>query len=191
MVSGGKLFDLACETIEATPHESWAGSGKSDANYPPPLDFESCHVWYARSDDAHPGIVHLLDATEQARLATLRRQVDRDHFIVGCGMVRIALSAYLGKHPAVIRISRACLQCGQPHGKPRLEPPGAPDVQFSISHAGGRIVAAFMLGMPVGIDIEPNDPHLSVDRLVSYALTREHSRLSLWRRLRDSGKDPI
>jgi len=173
MATGDDPLDLARETIEAIPLPDWTDSRKTDANHPPPLAPGQCHVWHARSDDAHPRICRLLDAVERVRLATLRRQVDRDHFIVGCGIVRVALSAYLGQSPAAIPISRACPQCGQPHGKPRLAPLGNPDVRFSISHASGRVVAAFGLGTSVGVDIEQIDPLRSVERLFPYALTTD------------------
>src|SRR5215212_10239193 len=107
-----------------------------------------CHVWWARPGDAHARLRTLLDATECERLATLRREIDRNRFTVGCALVRLALAAYLSHTPARIALSRTCADCGLPHGKPHLAHGAQVPIEFSVSHAADRIVAAFALGTP-------------------------------------------
>src|SRR4051794_19461053 len=79
-----------------------------------------CHVWWARPNDANVRLRTLLDATERERLRTMRREIDRNRFTVGCALIRLALAAYLAQGPARIGISRTCADCGLPHGKPRI-----------------------------------------------------------------------
>src|SRR5829696_7510041 len=86
----------------------------------PALAPDQCHVWWARPGDAHARLRALLDAPERERLRTMRREIDRDRFTVGCALVRLALAAYLSQPPARIALSRTCARCGLPHGKPHL-----------------------------------------------------------------------
>lgn len=113
----------------------------------------------------------LLDHDEQDRWSALRRPVDRNRFLVGCGLTRLALAGYLGRSPTEIAIARACPQCGRPHGKPRLTPAlSSSRLEFSISHAGDRVVVAFAYGTPLGVDVEQVQPAFPVDKLVPEVL---------------------
>jgi 4'-phosphopantetheinyl transferase len=132
-----------------------------------------CHVWWARPRDAHVRLRTLLDATERERLSTMRREIDRNRFTVGCALVRLALAAYLSQPPARIGISRTCADCGKPHGKPHLADGARVSIEFSVSHAADRIVAAFALGTPVGVDVERVDPELPLVELMRRVLTQE------------------
>jgi 4'-phosphopantetheinyl transferase len=132
-----------------------------------------CHVWWARPIDANVRICTLLDATERERLSTMRREIDRNRFTVGCALVRLALAAYLSQPPAHIGISRTCADCGMPHGKPHLARGARVSIEFSVSHAADRIVAAFALGTPVGVDVERVDPEPPLVALMRRVLTQE------------------
>src|SRR5215218_6453685 len=139
----------------------------------PALTPGHCHVWWARPGDAHVRLHTLLDATERERLSTMRREIDRNRFTVGCALVRLALAAYLSQPPARIGISRTCADCGLPHGKPHLADGAWVSIEFSVSHAADRIVAAFALGTPVGVDVERVVPELPLGEVTRLVLTQE------------------
>jgi len=103
----------------------------------------------------------------------MRREIDRHRFTVGCALVRLALAAYLSQPPARIGISRTCADCGRPHGKPQLAHETRVPIEFSVSHAADRIVAAFALGTPVGVDVERVDPELPLAEVMRLVLTQE------------------
>src|SRR5204863_7529437 len=112
-----------------------------------------------------------LASDEQVRLAAPRRMADRDRFLVGCAMTRLALARYLGRAPDQIRIDRACEWCAKPHGKPRLANAPARCIQWSVSHAGERVGVAFVFGTLVGLDVEECKPDLSIDEMAPHVLT--------------------
>ncbi len=89
---------------------------------------------------------------EALRLRAYRREVDRRRFLVGATLVRFGLATLLDARPEELPISRTCDSCGAPHGKPRHT---ESRWQFSVSHAGDYVVAAFSQRGSVGIDIEP------------------------------------
>jgi 4'-phosphopantetheinyl transferase len=132
-----------------------------------------CHVWWVRPNDANIRLRTLLDASERERLSSMRREIDRNRFTVGCALVRLVLAAYLALPPAQIGISRTCADCGKPHGKPRLAHESRASIEFSVSHAEDRIVAAFALGTPVGVDVERVDPELPLGALMRRVLTQD------------------
>jgi 4'-phosphopantetheinyl transferase len=109
-----------------------------------------CEVWQARPSSR---FADALTAAERARHDRLRRDADRDRFATGRALARNALAAELGLDPDAVRLRAQCPTCGGPHGKPSL--PGAPaDLDFSIAHAGDRVLVAVARGAPVGIDVE-------------------------------------
>jgi len=114
-----------------------------------------CVVWWSEPL-AHAGVAaDLLDATERERCAGLRRDADRARFATGRILARHALAAELGVGPAEIELITCCPTCGGPHGKPRLG--GRDDaIDFSIAHAGARVVVATCRGAAVGVDVEPD-----------------------------------
>ena len=109
-----------------------------------------CEVWQARPSSR---FADALSATERARHDRLRRDADRDRFATGRALARHALAAELGLDPEAVELHARCPTCGGPHGKPTL--PEAPaDLDFSIAHAGDRVVVAVARGAAVGIDVE-------------------------------------
>ena len=109
-----------------------------------------CEVWQARPSS---GFADALCAVERARHDRLRRAADRDRFATGRALARHALAAELGLAPDAVRLRARCPTCGGPHGKPSL--PGAPaGLDFSIAHAGDRVVVAVARGAAVGVDVE-------------------------------------
>ncbi|MBV9093179.1 MAG: 4'-phosphopantetheinyl transferase superfamily protein [Streptosporangiaceae bacterium] len=110
-------------------------------------------VWRARRQDASPRHAGLLDHAERRRWAAYRREEDRERFLAGCALAKIALAGYSGRRPADVRFDRTCGHCGQPHGKPLLA--GA-DLHHSVAHSGDVVVVAVGRA-PVGVDVEQLD----------------------------------
>lgn len=136
-----------------------------------PLSPGTCHAWFAERHDATEELLRVLDRHELDRLAALRRHADRDRFLVGAALARVALTTYLGGSPAAVRISRACASCGRPHGKPRLAARRVPPVEWSVTHSGDKVVVAVGLGHPLGVDVERLDRELPADELAPMVLS--------------------
>ncbi len=108
------------------------------------------HVWWARRQDAAPGLATLFDDTERQRWAAYRRDEDQDRFLVGCALAKTVLAGYAGQHPAQVSFDRTCGRCGQPHGKPVVQ---GGEFEHSVSHSGD-LVALAVARSPVGVDVE-------------------------------------
>jgi 4'-phosphopantetheinyl transferase len=111
------------------------------------------HVWWARRQDASPGLAGLLDQAERQRWAAYRREADRERFLVGCALAKTVIAAYAGRPPAEVSFDRTCRHCGKPHGKPAARGVG---LQHSVAHSGG-LVAVAVATAPVGVDVEQLD----------------------------------
>jgi 4'-phosphopantetheinyl transferase len=129
------------------------------------------HVWWARRGEASPMLEDLLDEVERARRNSYVHAADRDRFVVGCALSKLALAQYLDVAAADIRLSRTCSRCGGPHAKPRLVSPATDRLELSVSHAGDRVVVAVTPHTPVGVDVEQVDRLLAIDELASSVLT--------------------
>jgi 4'-phosphopantetheinyl transferase len=117
----------------------------------PPL--RGCQVWWARLDQVRPWHDRLLAPVERERREAMRHQDGRDRFTLGVALSRLLLAGHLGTPPGRLAIDRTCPSCGGPHGRPRLVGvPGA--VDFSVSHAGARVVVALARAGAVGVDVE-------------------------------------
>jgi 4'-phosphopantetheinyl transferase len=136
-----------------------------------PLRGAEAHVWWAHRRDASSQLEKLLDEVEHERLLGYHRIDDRDRFLLGCALTKLVLAAYLGQEANTIRLSRTCPDCGRPHGKPSVAAPEGAGVEFSISHSGDLVVAAFAVEAPVGIDVERLDNSLQVDQLTRLVLS--------------------
>ena len=93
---------------------------RDDAEPGPDLTAGTVHVWLARRHDASARHAGLLDETEQGRWAAYRRDEDRQRFLAGCALAKIAIAQYTGQRPAEVRFARTCRRCGQSHGKPAI-----------------------------------------------------------------------
>ena len=130
-------------------------------------------VWWAARADAAPELEALLDDVERERRSAYRRQEDRDRFLVGCALAKVALGRRLDRPPESIRLTRTCPTCGKPHGKPTL--PGS-GIELSLSHSGDVVVAAFAAGAPVGVDVEAlAGARFDVDELRRLALSDDEA----------------
>jgi 4'-phosphopantetheinyl transferase len=111
-----------------------------------------CQVWWAAPTPAY-ALLACLDECERKRLAELRRHEDRARYLAAHALLRILLSAWLGKSPAEIPIERQpCRRCGAPHGKPRVR--DGEGLEFSVSHSGGAVGLALSRRAAVGLDVE-------------------------------------
>src|SRR4051812_43457337 len=111
----------------------------------------SCTVWWANLHMTSDRLLEILNDEERARCSTYRQTADRDRFIVGAAVLRLAVAAELGTGPMEIPVARRCAECGRPHGKPFI--PGA-DVHVSVSHSGQLVSVAATRAGPVGVDVE-------------------------------------
>jgi 4'-phosphopantetheinyl transferase len=124
------------------------------------------HVWYVDLDGDPPAGTDAgacLDAAERDRAGRLLRDTDRARYVASHCATRHLLAPYLDCAPAEIRVSRACVHCGDPkHGKPVLTPPsGELVVEINISHSGS--LAAVAVARPplrVGVDVELRRPNV-------------------------------
>jgi 4'-phosphopantetheinyl transferase len=131
-------------------------------------------VWWAARADAAPQLEALLDDVERERRDAYHRQEDRDRFLVGCALEKVALGRYLGRPPETIRLTRTCPTCGKPHGKPALPDSG---IELSLSHSGDVVVVALAAGAPVGVDVEAlAGARFDVDELRRLALSDDEAR---------------
>jgi 4'-phosphopantetheinyl transferase len=110
----------------------------------------TCDVWWATLSDVRPEHASLLNSVERQRRERYLRAEDRDRFTLGVAMTRLALGPLLGVPPAKVPLTRACRDCGEPHGPPVVA--GGP--HLSVSHSGDRVALAMSAGGPVGIDVE-------------------------------------
>jgi 4'-phosphopantetheinyl transferase len=110
-----------------------------------------CDTYLARLPDLRGAHADLLDDSERHRSAHFRLPADRDRFVLGAALLRIAAGLRLRAAPSAVVVDRACDDCGRPHGKPRL--PGT-DLHASVSHSGNVVLVSLTGVGPVGVDVE-------------------------------------
>jgi 4'-phosphopantetheinyl transferase len=96
--------------------------------------------------------VHLLTFDEVAKSRKLRQAADRERFLTGRILLRLALSLTVANrvHPSDWRFSAGRF------GKPEMSP-GLPPVHFNVSHAAQMAAVAIDPVAPIGVDIECAD----------------------------------
>ena|SRR5690348_12732443 len=143
-----------------TPQEWITATTKPSHDLPgaPPLLPGEIHIWRA-SQTVEPAVLSrlhgLLDPAEKARAERFVFQRDRDRFIVGRGLLRELLAAYIGCEPAQLGFDYG------PQGKPSLRASesaaiahAASHIRFNASHSQGLAAFAFALDCDLGIDVE-------------------------------------
>ncbi len=114
------------------------------------------HLWIARLDPSArrvASLLTLLDPDERSRAERFRFDLHRRRFIVGRGMQRTVLGAYLGCDPAAIRYSYG------PKGKPALAEPeprlgGTEPLCFNLSNSEELAILGLVRGREIGVDVE-------------------------------------
>jgi 4'-phosphopantetheinyl transferase len=96
----------------------------------------------------------LLNPEERARLARFRQADDRHLYLLGRGVLRLALGTWLRRDPAALVFRYG------PHGKPALVDGGEALPHFNLAHSGDLILLAFHPSRPVGVDVELRRPGL-------------------------------
>jgi 4'-phosphopantetheinyl transferase len=117
----------------------------------PALPTGECHVWWADVQPLPEPFLALLNAVETERAGRFVALPERDRFVMGCVVSRLALGRYLDLSPAEVPLRRVCPQCGGPHGRPEVE---GSDIQVSVTHSAERVLVAFCRGGRVGVDVE-------------------------------------
>ena len=103
---------------------------------------------------ADRGLLDLLDATERARVRSLRRSADQGRSLVGAALLRVVVGERLGVPADEVVVDRTCTDCGRPHGRPRVLGPGETAPHVSVSHSGLLVVVALAEDAPVGVDVQ-------------------------------------
>jgi 4'-phosphopantetheinyl transferase len=94
-------------------------------------------------------LLALLSPDERVRHSRLRRQEDRERFLLGRGVLRLLLGHLLKISPAAVRL------VSTHHGKPCLDPTGTDSLlQFNVAHSGDLILLGFHACHSVGVDLE-------------------------------------
>ncbi|MFD4830731.1 4'-phosphopantetheinyl transferase family protein [Streptomyces uncialis] len=105
----------------------------------------------------------VLDASERARLARMRRVGDRMRYLAIHHAFRTLLGRRLGVPAEEVSFRRHCGKCREDgHGKPRPVGPDGTDLSASLSHSGAYALIAVSdtPGVEVGVDIERVRPHM-------------------------------
>jgi 4'-phosphopantetheinyl transferase len=108
-------------------------------------------LWYVHLLAAPVRIADLyetLSHDEKRRANRFYFEKDRDSFIIGRGILRAVLGAYLGQSPRTIHF-----QYG-PNGKPGLQPRSRPVLYFNLTHSEEFAVYAFSRDCELGVDLE-------------------------------------
>src|SRR5262245_23822450 len=113
---------------------------------------DDIHVWHAALDRDERVVAHLestLSPDEKARADRFHFLKDRNHYIVGRGLLRELLGAYLQQPPAGLEFSYA------QYGKPFLSGANASRrLSFNLAHSAGLVVYAVARERNLGIDVE-------------------------------------
>ena len=134
------------------------------AGQAPPLDEKSVHLC----------LVRLPDPPQPPRRAARQRA----HQSVDAAL-RALLCGYGVRDPAF---------CINAHGRPALDPPPRPPLDFNYSHAGGWALFAFARQRVLGVDLEiPPRRFINPDRLAAARLTPAEQRA--WRAFPDHARD--
>jgi 4'-phosphopantetheinyl transferase len=94
--------------------------------------------------------LNALSAQEQERQRSFRQTADRERFVLGRGLLRLILGAWLSQAPRDVNIEFG------PYGKPFCT--GGPE--FNLSHSGDLILLGLHPCRAVGVDVERIDADL-------------------------------
>jgi 4'-phosphopantetheinyl transferase len=113
---------------------------------------DEVHTWRATLDlplSLVEQLGGLLTADESDRAERFHFEKDRQHFIVGRGLLRIILGRYLRIAPERLRFFY------NRYGKPFLAPEyGLHKLCFNMSHSGGLALFAITRNRDIGVDLE-------------------------------------
>jgi 4'-phosphopantetheinyl transferase len=119
-------------------------------------------VWHGSLDQS-PGVVErfsqILSDDEHARAKRFHFEIDRKHFIVARGYLRLLISRYQEIPPAEIQFAYSA------YGKPQLLTSTAlvRPFHFNLAHSGGIALYAFTRVGEIGVDVELIRPDFTTD----------------------------
>jgi 4'-phosphopantetheinyl transferase len=127
------------------------------------LSSKDVHVWCAALEQPDARVQQLaktLSEDECSRASRFYFDRDRNHFIVGRGLLRTILSRYTNIAAHQIQF------CYGSRGKPSLaNPRGKGTLQFNVSHSQGLALYAITRDRRIGIDLEYIRPTSDVESL--------------------------
>jgi 4'-phosphopantetheinyl transferase len=130
-----------------TPIDKWRLNSVGDE-----LGADEAHVWTASLDQPANVIAKLaplLSQDEYQRAMRYYRPIDRDRFIVGRGILRKIISAYLALPAGQLRFTY------NEYGKPAVsDDQNDRALNFNLSHSAELVLYAVTIKRAVGIDIE-------------------------------------
>lgn len=117
------------------------------------LPDDAIHIWHASLNQPASRFHRLartLSTDERERAARFYFEQDRQRFIVGRGILRAILSAYLGIEPQSLRFRYGL------HGKPALaeRDDGGSTLRFNVSHSEDVAFYAVTRQWEIGVDVE-------------------------------------
>jgi 4'-phosphopantetheinyl transferase len=128
------------------------------------LGARDVHVWRASLDQAPTTVERfrrLLSDDEHVRANRFHFEIDRQHFIVARGYLRMLISRYQQIPPTEIQFSYSA------YGKPQLvdSPARIQPFHFNLAHSGSVAVYAFTQVGQVGVDVELIRPDFTGDEI--------------------------
>lgn len=133
---------------------------------------QAAAIWVARLDQLRlhrSSLLPLLSAAEHVRHQRYLQQDDRDRYLGGRALVKLAVAKMCGVSPGKISISTTAT------GKPFVLIPGKniPVPAISISHAGDLVVVALQYTAVLGVDVELFNHDVNLDDLMSVVCSEE------------------
>lgn len=116
-----------------------------------PLAAGDVHWWSARLDPAPPAVAALeatLSAEERQRASRFAFPHLQRRYVVGRGLLRQWLAAYLHVAPSAVRFAY------EAHGKPVFDASIDSPIRFNLSHSGDVAVFALTASHRIGVDVE-------------------------------------
>lgn len=135
--------------------------------YQPPINPSikagQIHIWKINLNSLYPleDYQQTLSADEQLRAERIICLKKQERFQLARVALRKILSIYMNQPPESIQFKYG------PRGKPYVLYNGRPNsIEFNIAHSENLMVTAFTKGIPVGIDLEFNQPVSTKDWII-------------------------
>jgi 4'-phosphopantetheinyl transferase len=114
---------------------------------------EPIDLWYVFVDKIDAQLsdeyLALLPHDERQQIRRFSHEPSRRQSLASRVLMRTVLASYLGEDPWSLRFHR------NKYGKPSLEPPSKPALEFNLSHTHGLVVCAVTRQHALGVDVEP------------------------------------
>jgi 4'-phosphopantetheinyl transferase len=123
------------------------------------LGHDTIDVWHGSLDlppELRRRLEDVLSEDERERADRFRFERDRSRYVVGRGLLRTLLAAYVGRPASELVFSYSDF------GKPALVGEGP---RFNISHSASTVLFAFSPSFDVGVDVELIQPDFVADRI--------------------------